>query len=449
MEVTPVGWFCLLAGVTNLLNTRRLACLVAASATFSATAVVNFPGVPFGFQPYHWFGGLLIANVIVFRPRALLAVIGSGQGSRRWLLAFLAWGVMSMVVSATWAQSSVHLAHLFLGAGILIVFGVAVSTYGDLLLVMRAFVIGAVFSALWGILQSVFLITGLGYPAHIFNNSVGEFAGGYSTSIMEGVVPRISSVATEPSTLVRSLVPALMIVLLVPAARVARTASGKFGVVTAFSACALLATSFLSTSTTALVGLVVGILAVAIVVPRYRWKCVGASVLLAGFFVIVFESDHFLVALFEEMVSTKLELGSGLQRLGSIEDAFSRFLASPVIGAGPGLVTSDDFVVKLLANYGVIGTSLFLGALAATLLAARQTIRQNLSTKWGEVLIGLTLSNVVLWAMDAAAGLSYTYGVFWTLWALLAAAAEKASSSASLHGRDGSVRPHLTAFDVA
>ncbi len=144
-------------------------------------------------------------------------------------------------------------------------------------------------------------------------------------------------------------------------------------------------------------------------------------VLMAVGALATWNSPELRLGLIEELLANKVELGSGAQRASSIEEAWNQFLASPLAGTGPGVVTSDDLVVKLLANYGLVGAALFLSAMGSVLVGGLVAARRA-SARERSVLIALLGANGILWAMDLVAGLSYTYGIFWVLWALLAAA---------------------------
>jgi hypothetical protein len=431
MEVTPVGWLCVLVGLASVGRPRWLATLLAASTVFSATAVVNFTGLPFGLQPYHWFGALFVAGTVVREDKPWRVLLGTLHPSEEALLWFLAWGVFAALTSADPGKSLVHMTHLGFGVAVLIVLRRIAQEPGQLRTLARALVWGALLAAAWGLLQFALHLAGIEYPAAVFNNSVGESAGGHVSTVLEGVLPSVGSVATEPSLLVRSLLPALVLVALGP--DVSPDPRRAVGLAARYDRSLwLLATvAILSTSATGLVGLAAVLLGVVILAPGARWYAAGGLAAMSFALSWTYATSPVFAALADELVVGKVELGSGAQRVGSVQAAFSEFLASPAVGAGPGQITSDDLLVKLLANYGMVGALLLCWAMLGTLQQAWRAWKLNSESTRGSWLLALGGANAVLWSMDVAAGLSYTYGVFWVLWALLLAAIDV--SEANVH----------------
>jgi hypothetical protein len=430
MEITPVGWVCIVVGLACLTHPRWLAALVATSTVFSATAVVNLPALSFGLQPYHWFGALLFGAVVLREEAPWRTVFGALHASAAPLYGFLAWAVLSMLVNPAPGTSLVHLAHLGLGTSVLLAVRLVAREPGQLRTLARALVVGTVFAAAWGVLQFAFHLVGLPYPDTLFNNSVGESAGGYVSTVLKGLLPRVSSVSTEPSFLVRSLLPALVLVVLVPA--ISPDTRRRRGMPPSrdWSVWLMVAVALLSTSTTGLVGLAAIALGVVALVPGARWYAGGALALVGLALAWTYTQSPVFASLADELVLRKAELGSGGMRTDTVQAAFAEFLASPLVGAGPGQVTSDDTIVKLLSNYGLVGAAFLGWAMAGTLRAAWIAIRRGRRPHLRGWLLALAGANAVLWAMDLAAGLSYTYGVFWVLWALLLAAVEASEDEA-------------------
>ena len=412
VEVTAIGWVCIALGVACLKNIARLAWLLSFSTVFSATAVFNFPSIPFGFQPYHWFGVLLIASPILFgRSEHEASPPASLPVQVELIAGFIAWGVLATIVSGAGTSGFVHVVHILFGLMVLIALMTFVRRETELRGLVFAMIAGGVAASLWGLLQFVMFVVGIEYPAVLFNNSAGESASRFESTVAGGLLPRVSSVATEPSYLVRSLVPtcAVLVVLLTVAPESLRKnrrfwvgAAWLMGVVT-----------LLSTSTLGLAGLVVMLGWLMLVLPPARALVTKASLAALGLLFLLFSSEPVLADVLEEVLFGKMEMGSGQERADSITDAFDVFASSPIFGGGPGVTTSHDLVVKLLSNFGLVGALLFAALLISTLALA---LREHRRSAW---VTALGLANAILWFMDIGAGVSYQYGVFWVLLALL------------------------------
>jgi hypothetical protein len=428
MELTPVGVFCVVVGLWNLSSPLRLACWVAASATFSATAVFNFPNVPFGFQPYHWFGVLLVVSTAVKRPHQVGKFAFGTQSGQPWLMAFLIWGVIAAVATGLAGTSVAHMAHLLLGATIMASMVAIMHDTRSAVLVLRWLVGGVVAAACWGLLQFALFVAGIEYPVAVFNNSAGEFAVGFDSTVLQGLFPRVSSVATEPSYLVRSLVPVLGLLLALWAGRARSLDIAVLSPLRDFRVWALLLVTFLSTSTLGLVGLMILSLGLFILARRARPFLVALFTVVLIALMGLAQRSPMLVELADELLFGKFDQYSGQDRASSITNAFAVFMESPVFGGGPGLVTSHDLFMKLLSNFGVVGTVLFLSFLGATVRAALRARARTRGSSESSMIGALVAANVLLWAMDAAGGVSYQYGIFWVLLAFLLATSRARTS---------------------
>jgi len=255
----------------------------------------------------------------------------------------------------------------------------------------------------------------------VFNNSAGEFAGGFDTTIALASLPRVSSVATEPSYLVRSLVPSLVVLVSLTGAQAA-SRDGGHKLVLGLGGGLLIAATLLSSSTLGLFALSAVVVGFILGVRRYRWQMVAAIATIGGATWYAADGIPLLPEVIDEIVISKFDRGSGLERAESIASGFEAFEASPLVGAGPGLETSHDLLVKLLSNFGLVGALFFLLAIASLLITSGRLVREKRGTEWHGVLIALTAGNAVLWLMDFVGGISYQYGIFWVLWGLLTAA---------------------------
>ena len=421
MEVTTTGWVFILIGLACFHRPMWLTVLVVASVTFSATAVINVPSLPFGMQPYHWFGLLLVLSTLVLRLPRLMRAASPLAGTNRLLYPFLAWGIVATVVTGAKGTSVAHMVHLLLGASVMGCIVANTTRLDDLMRTVRALVYGTLLASAWGIFELTCSILDIPYPDFIFNNSVGEFVSAGSALFFFGL-RRLNSVATEPSYLVRSLVPVLCLLmgLWLHQARTRATVEWlhpmgwKVGLLVAIT---LLSTSALGIVSLALAGLI------PLLFARHARLAIASCYLAAALLVLyVASTNPLLLELADEVLFGKLESGSGTDRLTSVADAYGAFLSHPIVGAGPGLVTSHDLLLKLLSNFGMVGALLFLLVLMSVTWRALRWLRRHRDGARSALCLGLIAANLMLWIMDGLAGVSYQYGIFWALLGLLISA---------------------------
>lgn len=420
MEVTATGWLMVFVGLACLHRPLWLTCLLLGSATFSATAVANFPSVPFGMQPYHWFGLLLVTSTFMLRLPRLLRAATLANSVNAALFAFLGWGVVATLATGAKGTSVAHMVHLVFGTCVMLSVVANTTGWEDRHRAVRALVYGTLLAAAWGVFELLCSVAGLPYPDWVFNNSVGEFVG-TSTVLFFGV-PRLSSVATEPSYLVRSLVPVLCLLMGVWLFAVRTRLRVKLLQPLRWKVVLLVAIALLSTSSLGIVALFLASLVPLLFAKRARIYIATVYVLAAAGIGYLVATNPLLVSLADELLFGKLEYGSGTDRIVSVAEASESFLSSPVFGAGPGLVTSHDLLLKLLSNFGVIGALLFLLVLLLATRHGLRTLSRQRADPRGALMLGLVAANLMLWIMDALAGVSYQYGIFWALLGLLISA---------------------------
>lgn len=412
---------------------RRLVLLLAASVGFSGTAVLNFPGLAFGFQPYHLFGSLLMGRAAV---AAVTAAPASPSRRPPWPLAAFVVLVLFAVVSYVTSRGATggadtkvlvaQLFHLGFGVGVAWAISVQVQTWAVVDGAVRAFEIGAVTIALWGFGQFLCDRAGVTYPDFIFNNSVGRYASNFASTIGPLGVVRVGSVATEPSFLARTLVMALAL------AGVRRAWAHPTQRRHRLAICVVLVGGVLvSTSTTGVIGL-----ATLAILALVRGRSVRARRIVAvafGVLVILLALSPALGAGLQEMTFNKSTSGSFEQRQAATEQARDQFLGHPVLGVGLGAQTANDLVYKIGSNLGVVGLLCYSVAVAG-LFSLGRGLRAGSSQRGA--LLGLKLALLLSLVLDAVAGWSYTYGDFWVISGLLLAAGscERRQSSSLVQG---------------
>ena len=219
MELTVAGALFLPLVVIALMRETHVLALLAFFLGFSAFAVVNIPAATFGVQPYHVLGGAAICMAL----RTLLLStysqprIGPAQPFF-WAYFFVAAIIFSMLLLAFEKAIPARI----LAQSVLLIFGVCVAASIFVLVrdkesltgTIRWYLRGGLFVAMWGMLQWACSMFGIEYPSWIFNNSMSSAADLFDQVAIAGL-PRISSVAIEPSYLGRYLgtIAAIMLVL--------------------------------------------------------------------------------------------------------------------------------------------------------------------------------------------------------------------------------------------
>ena len=412
----------------GVVRPRRVITLLAATVGFSGTAVFNLPALAFGFQPYHLFGSILIVRCVV---AALAAEPTSPARRSCWPVTAFAALWMTAVISL-FAASGVRggpggahvliaqIAHL--GFGVAVAWALSVEAHTAALVGRgaRAFELGAVAIASWGLLQFLCNRLGLSYPAFVFNNSVGRYADNFDSTIGPNGVVRVGSVATEPSFLARTLVMALGLAVVRRAWREPTGGRRRLVIATILTAGVLV-----STSTTGLFGL--GVLAALGLARGRSVRARSLIALIAGVAVAILVLSPSLSIGLREMTIDKSSSGSFEQRQASTDQAQELFLDYPLLGVGLGGQTSHELFSKIASNLGLAGLAAYAVAVVGLLTLGRSGLRRERAT-----MLGLKVALAMSILMDTVAGWSYTYGEFWVVAGLLLAGASTVHRTTSI-----------------
>ncbi|QWE10888.1 hypothetical protein [Polynucleobacter sp. es-EL-1] len=280
---------------------------------------------------------------------------------------------------------------------------------------LRYFLLGGAFAALWGILHFLLHILDLEYPAFLFNNSIGVAALGYVSTLLDGTIPRVSSVATEPSYLVRSTIPMIVILYIFWNFRFHLTSRAA----TYFYLIFLVVVTILSTSTLGFFGLFMLYL-IFLFTARPSFIAKVLSIFVLAFAFMLLYSEPFYIVL-NELVFEKFTIGSGGDRLNTVLIGVENFLESPFLGVGPGMLTVHDLFVKMYSNFGLFGATFYFAFIFFTLYSSYKIIIKIKlkSRKLYIFYLSILLANITLLLLDVVSGMSYTYGIFWVLLGLL------------------------------
>ncbi|HEY0758500.1 MAG TPA: hypothetical protein VGD59_04505 [Acidisarcina sp.] len=450
--MTPHAFVLLPLGVCLLLFSRKwLYRFLIASTVFSATAVFNVGSGDnaSGVQVWMFFGSLWLLREAVSRlatgdlnvRRDLLAPLS--------LLSLFVLIVSLSLIMPAYINGSLQIASpylfdpstsplyfstknitgwVYVALGSLLAFSIAQEndTPEKLRGTARIYLLAGAFVTLWGFFQLACAVVGVTYPAAIFNNSLTPSAMGFNSVLPDVSVLRMSSVAVEPSlfsevllTIIPLTVPAMLNCGYVISRRADRVCFVLF-------ALALL----LSTSSTAYLGLAsfcVLSLGLAVRMKILDGRATLKAVIWLGLGIpACFLGLYATVPLFRSVMDfslfSKSSSYSALERLMTVQNAWSYFLQYPLLGIGWGSVGSHDTVVKLLANVGVLGLASFLAFLfwiASRLLEGVKGRRDGVALTQMVWLLSLTMVMMI----DTMGGFSHVFGHLWLVLAMAMASA--------------------------
>ncbi len=440
MAVPPIGLLLLLAGpVLMVVRPRWLYIATVFFLPFTATAVINVGSGAnaSAVQASMYLGSLLILRyAALYIRRAELPFPRISRSSLVWLGLFTATTAVSLVMPL-WIDGRESIpadklfdlssTPLFLTShnvtGVLyMVFGFLLSYLTAVLnqraatlrLSVKSFIAGSVFAALWGVVEFLCKLSGVPYPAVVFNTSASLSAGGYLQTAAG--FNRLSSVSVEPSILSQTLLVAIALYLpfIFGAGRLFTRATDRGFFLL------LIAVLFLSTSSTAYVGIVlVTVVVLALLALRGMLRLrqlvlpIGVILLTVLLYVTVPPVQQVLdAALF-----SKSQGGSALERLMTISNSYDMFLKYPVLGIGWASITSHDLIVNILANAGLVGLLTFGAAMYAMFGFLYRSIQSRPASRRMADLMHLDFALYVALAVtlitSVVSGFLNTFAFFW------------------------------------
>ncbi|UEM07123.1 hypothetical protein JL101_029440 (plasmid) [Skermanella rosea] len=391
-----------------------------ASVPFSATAVLNIESISFGLQSYHVLGALLLIRWTFWPSLTEAPSRPGGDISTVWLALFAIAVLTSLYVPIL--QGRLSLYHLTQTAYLL--FGLSTSFVVSRVAANRRILIDGIswflwsnlFVSCWAIFQFICFNTAIPYPDWLFNNSVSESATFFDQVIEEYAMPRVSSVAVEPSFLARQLLSALAVAL-----GLMQTNIGERRLPLRSLAAVYIAVLVLCTSSTAYFGLSLLFLYVVVRLPRTALAAIPVGAIIGSLALLIIPN---LAGAIYVMTIGKSSGGSFMERFSSVMDGMIGFAEAPWIGNGWGAVNSWDLGFKLLSNVGVFGALAFF-AFTASLLAPGAMAalgRHRPIPALNGISEALSLAVMIALAVDAVAGFSFATGNIWLLFGLLWAA---------------------------
>ncbi|MFC4769942.1 O-antigen ligase family protein [Effusibacillus consociatus] len=450
MTITAIGWILIpVSLLLFLMAPRWLYILMVFFIPFSATAVANFESASSGsgLQIAMFCGFLWIVSVLLQTIKSGNIKVPALQSfSIILLMAFMTIVLVSLIMpimidgdllveSANLYSSEVtaltftsrHITQtLYLAYGIIITILVATKNtqLSQFVSSLKAYVLSGIFVSLWGWLQFIFDKIDIPYPYFIFNNNINPAAQGFTGEFLDLNLKRISSVAVEPSILSQFLLTVVPIVLV--AVLTKRTILSPF--LDRFSLVIMSSILILSTAATAYIGLLVMLFVILLISFRLKFRLLRiwgiiSLTLVCGVIYLVTPKVQILTS---NLLFDKLNTGSGLERLASIETAWEYFLDYPFLGVGWGSVTSHDLIVNILVNTGILGLVLFIMMtwyiLNRLLLSIK---RYNNGTKSDGIMCwagALAASLITCLFINVLTGFTYVFGHIWFIFGMTIAA---------------------------
>lgn len=442
MEVTPIGWALLILGpALMVVRPRWLYVAAIFSLPFTAAEVANVgSGLDSaGVQTSMFLGSLLILSrgiSILWKTRIWLP--HKGRASIIWLGLFIAVTGLSLVmplwidghvqvpaeVVTDLSSTPLYLRSRNITSVLYMVFGFAFAYLiaetnqrpGMLRLTLKSFFAGSAFSALWGLMEFACKISGIEYPAMIFNNGTGISKLGYTSLFLAEGVPRLSSVSVEPSIFAQTLLVALSLYL--PFVFGELRIFGK--VMDRLLFTLMLVVLCLTSSSTAYIGIFIILLLVfalfgirGVLRPRHvtvPLAGLGAAALLYASVPIVRQG-------LDAILFSKSEDASAVERLITISNSYEMFLKYPVLGIGWGSITSHDLIFNILANAGLLGLLTFTVAMYSIFRSLYHSIksrRKSLGIAGSMRMdFAVYVALGVALATSAVSGFLNTFSFFW------------------------------------
>ena len=436
MSITLLGIVLIpLGAILFVRGRKKLLYLTVFFAPFTASAVVNIDGVTLGVQPAYCLGILYVGrfffDVSIAKDSYRVSRLRLGSIAPFWLFTTVSFlsifaiplsdRVLVRLPSNEYELLKFRLQNLTQFAYLLFMTAfVTCLSFEDLngnevSKIVKILIASAAFACFWGWVEAGSILFGYPYPAFLFNNSV-SFAQQFGASLGGFNIPRISSIAPEPSMFARFLLAPTFITLYdYYHKNLYFRPSKALGLLILFTT-----TIFAATSSTGYVGLVVGLILIYIGIQsedERGWlhpvalgravKVLAAGIGLLTFMatVVIITANQMLGlnlsemgSLLELLVLNKLQTGSGQERLGAAARALELLRQHPIFGVGWGSNRTFDLVTNVFTTTGILGGGLFfffhyrIGRKAAALgreLYTRAGLREGLKLR--SLVLGLSV----------------------------------------------------------
>ena len=420
---------------------------------FSATSLLNSAsGAPL--LAVQYFGSLLILKEFLFKigvPKSTWNISPAMKMAILYMFLFMMVAIVSMVMPYLINGSisvydnkfpDLEEAQVFLTSQnfknpLPVIFGMLLAyviikrnrSLAKLEISAKIFIASIVFVTAWGLMQLSFNPVDNEFPSNLFNTAIHQSVAKVSGKIDVGAEEqlRVTSVTLEPSLVSQALLSAipLFLVFFASGGKVFSHVLDRI----IFSCMVFLL--LVSTSTTAYVGFGIVFILFFWISRHIRMRSTKKIIMLAVvallslliFFFLSSGMRYYLgVVLFNKSDSI-----SALARVYSVTTAWGYFLQYPILGLGWGIVTSNDLVVCILANSGIIGFFVFAKLVMIIFKESLSNLRyrkgKNLHsaeniTRW---LAGFVLSFSTYLSVSAFTSFTYYLPLFYFLVGILIA----------------------------
>lgn len=470
MSITSIGFFVIPISLYLFLKNRQesLFYFFVFFTPFSAASIIVREGSAFGMQPSYWIGILLIALTSIRILKSWEIHISRTQSqfviliSLFWLLSLISLsypfihsilGIKILLINPITdlkdlgviysdelhRHSMTGLLYLTFDLLVAIVTMLYLDSLEKLIKTIKVLLMSVLFICCWGIfIQETSFFLGFDYPTWIFNNHPG-YAQGFDAKFWSGgkFIPRINSVAPEPSYLGFFLV---MILALLIAMNNNRFYIFK-SIFQKYLTAILILTILLTTSTTAYVGLLFIILLnillelksdkiVQMKISRKVFNLIKISALIISLTLIVFIVLAFIfdigysdmVNIFKVFTTEKVSTeGPGQIRLILFKEGISILRESFFMGTGWGTNRTVDLLSTLLANIGVFGTILFITMVAVPLRYSFSLYKSvcNLNHEMAIVCYSIFCAFMAALFLNLIAIPDFSFMYYWVVFGLL------------------------------
>lgn len=405
MQITFPGIFLIPLGLLFFLIGRRshLYFLTIFFIPFTATSLINSAsGSPLVAAQY--FGFLLIIKEfinIVLTREIRFPSLKANQKHFKYMFAFtiviFSTLLMPLVIDGDISVISVSLSRFYkeipvrfssanfhkiipIIFGMLLTYIIAIKNSSAKMLYrsVKTYIFSVFFICLWGGFQFFCNVFNIIYPDFLFNTMTkgNQMILGTTLEGSTEIFLRISSVTQEPSHFAQIILTVLPLFLVSFVQRRVIFNSVLDRIMFSIMFFVLL----LSTSSGAILGIIVGLIIFTLIayinnICKVR-NIIIISVLVLFGFVFLYNHSNTIQSYFYEILFTKMDSGSALERLYFVKTAWSYFLQYPVLGLGWGVVTSHDLLVLLLANSGIIGFFSFFAMIISIISDSMKNVKK-------------------------------------------------------------------------
>lgn len=273
---------------------------------------------------------------------------------------------------------------------------------------LKVYLYASLFVAIWGFVEIILFYLHVPYPWFLFNHNSMNMDG----TLEIGGIPRVSSVALEPSILAQQLLTTLPFLFWGIYYKVGFISVGKQKIILGLVVLILM----LCYSSTAYVGLVIlgGLITLKLMARR---RIPRIFLVLTGIIALsILAATPFLI---DDLIQ-KLNDYSGLERMRAIVYGWKYFHEYPLLGIGWGAMPTWDLIICVLVGAGIIGLGGLIWLL--TLIFANYKRQLNLDVDDPErqrefwfIRVSTLQSLVILLAVSQLSGFIYHSQYFWLI----------------------------------